>query len=72
MDTVARGRRPNAYDPDVQTAVVAVAALGRLGGPEVASFLAEIRTGGPPEAIRAAAERALEALGACQVAAAPP
>lgn len=72
MDTVARGRRPNAYDPDVQTAVVAVAALGRLGGPEVASFLTDVRTGGPPEAIRAAAERALESLGACEATAAPP
>ncbi|MEZ4326358.1 MAG: HEAT repeat domain-containing protein [Polyangiales bacterium] len=66
LDAVARGRRPNAYEPDVETAVVAVAALARLGGPDVLAQLAALRDGGPPEAIRAAAARGLTSPGACQ------
>jgi HEAT repeat protein len=66
IEAVARGRRPNAYEPDIETAVVAVAALSRLGGARVSEYLSTLRDGGPPEAVRAAAARGLQALGACQ------
>ena len=50
-----------AYDPDIETAVLAVSVLGRLGGPRATEYLVSLRDGGPPEAIQAAAARALGA-----------
>ncbi|MBK7153818.1 MAG: HEAT repeat domain-containing protein [Sandaracinaceae bacterium] len=58
---VDRGRQPSAYDPDIETAVLAVSVLGRLGGPRATEYLVSLRDGGPPEAIQAAAARALGA-----------
>jgi HEAT repeat protein len=58
---VDRGRQPSAYDPDIETAVLAVSVLGRLGGARATEYLVSLRDGGPPEAIKAAAARALDA-----------
>jgi len=60
ITVVERGRAPNAYDPDIETAVLAVTVLGRLGGERATQYLSELRDGGPPEAIKAAARRALD------------
>lgn len=68
---VERGRAPNAYDPDIETAVLAVSVLGRLGGERATEYLMALRDGGPPEALQAAARRALDASTAPPPAARP-
>jgi HEAT repeat protein len=60
-----RGMRPDAWAPDVDSAVLAVQALGLLGGQDARSALRSALSESAPGAIRAAAARAEREPGGC-------
>ena len=66
ITTTERGARRGAYDPDIETATLATAALAQIGTEAAIGRLRALAESGTPVALRAAAAQGLERGSRCE------